>query len=242
MKTLTSLLGRFGGVLAVLAATSALAQTSPAELAREYMVRGTAAVEMAKSDRDWAAAEKEFRTATEIDPNLAAAWFNLGTTQARLNKHAEALVSLQKYLDLNPKPEDAQKVRDEIIKIKYRQERMEEEFRPGWSQIGKNADGSTVHIDKSTLKKESGNAAVQFLWDLATPATGGWGYLSMKGLIKVDCRGNRWTLLDFESFAEHMAKGKVMQSSKAMKWNPDEMWKPVQSNHWAGVIAKTVCE
>jgi plasmid stability protein len=51
--------------------------------ARKYLVRGMAAIEMAKSDEELAAAATEFKKATEISPNMATAWYNLGSVQVK---------------------------------------------------------------------------------------------------------------------------------------------------------------
>ncbi len=102
----------------------ALAQSN-AEDAHTYMVRGMAAVEMAKSNEELAAAVEEFRKATEIAPNLAPAWYNLGLAQAKIGRFKDAIVSYQKYVALAPQAKDAQKIKDEIIKLEYRLEQTE---------------------------------------------------------------------------------------------------------------------
>jgi hypothetical protein len=107
-------------------ASSALAQSDRLEAARRHMVRGGAAVEMAianKSPGDLQDAAREFRKATELAPEMALAWFNLGSVEAKLGRYAEAIAAYQRYLKLNPKAEDAQKVQDDIIKLEYQQER-----------------------------------------------------------------------------------------------------------------------
>jgi len=243
MKDIKHLVGWAIAIGVGAASFTALAQVQPAELAREYMVRGAAAIEMAKSDGDLAAAEKEFRTATEIDPTLAAAWFNLGTTQSKLKKYTDALASFQRYLNLDPKAEDAQKVRDEIIKIKYRQERMEEQSKPGWTQLGRKPDGSTIYIDRSTIKREGNRATVLHLLDLAKPPPGGWENHSVKGVIRIDCGSSRWTWVRMEAFREHMGTGELLLSSdKNGNWNPEQNWKSIASDDWPRLIANAICE
>jgi hypothetical protein len=92
--------------------------------ARKHMIRGVAAIEMAKSNAELSLAADEFRIATELDPALSAAWFNLGSVQSKLGKYTAAIQSYQRYLSLNPKAEDTQKVEDEIIKLEFRQEQV----------------------------------------------------------------------------------------------------------------------
>lgn len=98
--------------------------TGTAEDARRHMVRGMAAVEMAKSSVELEDAAEEFRMATEIAPNMAAAWFNLATLTARMNRYEEAIAAYNHYLALSPNADDASRVRDEVIKLQYRQEKI----------------------------------------------------------------------------------------------------------------------
>jgi hypothetical protein len=90
--------------------------------ARRHLVRGIAAVEMAKSDADLGLAVDEFRKATVIAPNLTEAWFNLGRVQAKMGDYAGAIDSYKHYLVLAPSGVDADKVRDEIIKMEFKNE------------------------------------------------------------------------------------------------------------------------
>ncbi|MFA6922311.1 MAG: SUMF1/EgtB/PvdO family nonheme iron enzyme [Gallionella sp.] len=100
-----------------------MAEEGPAD-ARRHMIRGVAAIEMAKSNAELTLAADEFRRATELDPSLFAAWFNLGSVQAKLGQFNEAIESYKRYLTLVPKAEDAQKVQDEMIKLEFRQEQV----------------------------------------------------------------------------------------------------------------------
>lgn len=101
--------------------------TGTPEDARRHVVRGAAAIEMAKNMDDLAVAADEFRQATEIAPEMAAAWYNLGAVLAKTGKLDEAIASYQRYLALSPGAADEQKVSDEIIKLEYRQEQMVKE-------------------------------------------------------------------------------------------------------------------
>ena len=46
--------------------------------ARRHMVRGIAAIEMARNSGELTVAADEFRRATELDPTLSSAWYNHG--------------------------------------------------------------------------------------------------------------------------------------------------------------------
>lgn len=92
------------------------------EDARKHMLRGMAAVEMAKAPEELAMAEEEFLAATDISPQLGSAWFNLAKVQTQLGRYDDAIASYRTYLAVAPGADDAQKVRDEIVKLEFRQE------------------------------------------------------------------------------------------------------------------------
>jgi len=96
--------------------------TGTPEDAQRHMLRGMVAIEMAKSQAALTLAEDEFRMATEIDPHMANAWFNLAKVQTQLGRFGEAIASYRQYLDLAPAAKDAQSVRNEIVKLEFRQE------------------------------------------------------------------------------------------------------------------------
>lgn len=90
--------------------------------ARRHLVRGAAAIEMAKTDADLALAAEEFGQATRIAPEWAFAWMNLGQVQARLGRLSEAMASYRRFLALAPEDKDAPRISDELIKLEFRQE------------------------------------------------------------------------------------------------------------------------
>jgi hypothetical protein len=89
---------------------------------RKHIIRGITAVEIAKSEADLQIAADEFRQATVIAPNYAPAWLNLGKVQGHLGQFADAASSYKRYLALAPTADDAAVIRDEIIKMEFRQE------------------------------------------------------------------------------------------------------------------------
>lgn len=101
--------------------------TGTPEDARRHLVRGAAAIEMARTVDDLALAADEFRQATEIAPDMAAAWFNLGSVLTKTGPVSDAVAAYRRYLELAPNAPDAQKVADEIIKLEFRQERVAKE-------------------------------------------------------------------------------------------------------------------
>jgi len=103
-------------------AAPVFAQTG-ADEARKHLVRGMAAVEMSKTEDGLAAAAAEFKKATEIEPNMASAWYNLGSVQSKMGQLKDAIASYRRYLILAPRADDARLVNDEIIKLEYKMER-----------------------------------------------------------------------------------------------------------------------
>ena len=55
------------------------------------------------TDEKWAAAQKNFEKALEIDPDYAAAWSNLGEVLKRQSKPAEARTAFEKAVQADPK-------------------------------------------------------------------------------------------------------------------------------------------
>ena len=110
------------GVMILLAWVSVtLADTVPEE-AQRYMARGMAAVEMAKTPKDYKLAVREFEQAAKLAPNWPDVYFNLGSIQAKAGNYGEAMRYYKRYLELAPKAPDAAKVREEIYKLEYRAE------------------------------------------------------------------------------------------------------------------------
>jgi len=131
------------------ASTSALAGNNDEE-ARKYLIRGVAAIEMAKSEKELAKAVVEFKKATELAPDMAAAWYNLGQVQVKIGQLKEAMESYRKYLALAPEAEDAKRIKDEIIKLEYRLETMERSNATGKTMEIKN-DGRFIAYDDGTV-------------------------------------------------------------------------------------------
>ena len=86
------------------------------------MARGMAAVEMAKTPKDYKRAVLEFEQAAKLAPNWPDVYFNLGSVQAKAGNYGEAMRHYKRYLELAPKAPDAAKVREEIYKLEYRAE------------------------------------------------------------------------------------------------------------------------
>jgi hypothetical protein len=110
------------GMVILLAGVSVtLAEIVPEE-ARRFMARGMAAVEMAKTPKDYERAVREFEQAAKLAPNWPDVYFNLGAVQAKAGNYGEAMRHYKRYLELAPNAPDAAKVREEIYKLEYRAE------------------------------------------------------------------------------------------------------------------------
>jgi tetratricopeptide (TPR) repeat protein len=134
----------------LLAALPSMAEETAAD-ARRHMVRGIAAIEIAKSNAELALAADEFRRATELDPALSAAWYNLGSVQAKLGQFDAAIQSYKRYLALAPKAEDAQKVEDEIIKLEFRQEQVAKSTSRSGTWIASDGTPYVLAVDGNRL-------------------------------------------------------------------------------------------
>lgn len=179
---------------AVLLPSSAIAQ----DRAHTFMVRGLAAVEMARNDDELAAAIEEFKKATEIDPTLTVAWYNMGKIQAKTGQLKDAVNSFNRYLSIAPQAEDAAKVRDEIIKLEYRIENQEkiQSLSGTWDT----ADGLKAQIDVSGSKISIRMQQITFpqsteVWmydDLLPQQTTTFDFRNSP-VLRLELRGNKLT-------------------------------------------------
>ena len=113
----------FLAALLAAGSASAAAQSVPEE-ARRYMARGIAAVETAKSAGDYVLAALEFEKAARLAPDWPDVYYSLGSVQAKMGDTASAIKSYQRYLELAPRAPDAEKVRQEMYKLEYLQDRQ----------------------------------------------------------------------------------------------------------------------
>jgi hypothetical protein len=128
--------------------------TGTEEDARRHFLRGMAALEMAKTKDDLVLAIDEFCMATQISPKMAIAWYNMGKAQEQYGIFKEAMESYRQYLANAPDAPDAQAVRDEMVKLEFRQERIEKSrFREGfWMDDEGSRYYLTVDGNNLTLK------------------------------------------------------------------------------------------
>ena len=131
------------GVMILLAWVSVTLAETVSEEAQRYMARGMAAVEMAKTPKDYERAVREFEQAAKLAPNWPDVYFNLGSVQAKAGNYGEAMRQYKRYLELAPKAPDAAKVREEIYKLEYRaEEQMVKEIK---------RDGRFIAYDNDTV-------------------------------------------------------------------------------------------
>lgn len=104
-------------------ASVSIAQAIPEE-ARRHMMRGVAAIEIAKSPADFILAAQEFEKAAKLAPNYPNIYYNLGNVQVKLGDYSSAIKSYQRYLELAPKSPDASKIKDEIYKLEFRRDQQ----------------------------------------------------------------------------------------------------------------------
>ena len=102
----------------------AMAQEVSSE-AQRHMIRGEAALEEAETETDFQDAVQEFKRATQLAPNWADAWFNLGVAQDKASDFAGAINSFKKYLALSPNASDKAVVETLVIKLEYKRDKAQ---------------------------------------------------------------------------------------------------------------------
>lgn len=110
------------GILILLVYVSLTLADTVSEEAQRFMARGFAAVEMAKTPKDYERAVREFEQAAKLEPNWPDVYFNLGSVQAKAGNYGEVMRHYKRYLELTPNAPYVAKVREEICKLEYRAE------------------------------------------------------------------------------------------------------------------------
>ena len=95
-----------------------------ADEARRYLVRGSIAIKEARTPADFDEAAKEFGRAARSAPWWADAYFNQGIANEKAGKYGDAIRSLKLYLLAAPRAQDADKVKEQIYALEYRQEKV----------------------------------------------------------------------------------------------------------------------
>lgn len=222
----------------IFSASTAFAQSERFDTARRHMLRGSAALEMAKSKEDLSAAAKEFSKAVEIAPSMADAWYNLGAVQVRLEQYAEAITSFRKYLELNPKAPDAQKVRDQIVKLEYRQERLAEERAPGWTRLV-NSDSET-YIDKSTIQVVGHERVIWTVTNEAAPNKfKGEEFNSVKWQYLFNCNTKKYRYVAGGLYSGRLAEGHAVATFTP---SPEAVWQEFSANSPLLKLFESLCE
>lgn len=129
------------------------------EQARKHLVRGMAAIEMAKTDAELAPAAAEFQKATELAPDMAAGWFNLGSVQSKMGQLKDAIASYRRYLVLAPKADDARLVNEEIIKLEYKLELAEAKVLKRDGRFIAYADGTVLDTGTNLMWASKDNGS-----------------------------------------------------------------------------------
>jgi tetratricopeptide (TPR) repeat protein len=96
--------------------------------ARRYAVRGKSAITEAKSASDFEEAAREFSKALRVAPWWAESYFNRAVAQEKAGQLNEAISSLKLYLLAAPNDPDADKVKDQIYALEYKQEKAKKEM------------------------------------------------------------------------------------------------------------------
>jgi len=86
------------------------------------MVRGAAAVKLAKDEQGFLKAAQEFKQVLLRAPWLAEGYYNLGVVLDKAGKYKEAIKNLKLYLKASPGASDVKTVQNLIYEIEYRME------------------------------------------------------------------------------------------------------------------------
>ena len=70
------------------------------------------------NEKNYRAAESRLKEATELKPDIPAAYIGLGQAQQKLGKTADARKSYEAYLQINPDSKDAEKVKKAMSELK----------------------------------------------------------------------------------------------------------------------------
>ena len=116
-------IGLLAVIFILLFGVASLSGRTAREEARRHFDRGMAAVEMAKSPEDYAAAIEEFDQAAKLAPDWPDIYYNLGLVHEKAGNLSAAIINFQKYLQLAPNASDAETVKSLINKLGYRFDR-----------------------------------------------------------------------------------------------------------------------
>jgi hypothetical protein len=97
------------------------------EEARRFSVRAQIAIKEAKSTADFDEAAREFGKALRVAPWWPDGYFNQGVAWEKAGKYTEAIRSLKFYLLAAPGAADAEKIKEQIYALEYRQEKAQKE-------------------------------------------------------------------------------------------------------------------
>jgi len=160
-----------GAVLAVHAfMLTAVNAQSVSEEALRHLARGEAAVELAKSPGDFEAAIREFQEAVRLAPTWPEPYYKLGIVQEKAGKFRDAIVSLERYLQLAPNSPETINVKKLIYKLEFKAEQVLTvpdiinaliSFK-SWKQVGK---GSGWNQSIYYITRES-DSSVRVLTDM----------------------------------------------------------------------------
>lgn len=111
-----------------------------------------------------------------------------------------------------------------------------------WSVVGKSPELSDVTVfinESSAARTETGNVEV---WVLRDAKKSRGGVRSTRSLYNIDCAGRELAVFDIYSYADQMARGKLVEISKNDDVGPrGNPWKPVRKGSSDEMIFKRVC-
>lgn len=134
------------------------------EEARRLAIRGRVAIQEAKSPSDFADAAREFGKALRLAPWWAESYYNQAIALEKAGQFDQAIQSLKWYLLAAPGAPDAEKVRDQIYALEYRQERAKKETREKAEQESRQLEEAKRQVEEAKRRDAATLASLSGRW------------------------------------------------------------------------------
>ena len=104
-----------------------------------------------------------------------------------------------------------------------------------WQQIGDATDGSTYHVEPSSLKKTSKGFQIWTLASLATPKD---GFSSARTLFEFNCKTKKHQIIDMAFYSEAMGLGTQVKNIVI----PKAVWTNTDPDSTEGAFLDYTCQ
>lgn len=166
--------------------TNDIARADVSEEAQRHFDRGTTAIEVAVSSRDFETAAKEFKEAARLAPDWSAAHYNLAMVYDKIGDMAAAVAEFRRYLELEPGAPDTKDVKSRINKLEFLLEKENEKARfpelleGTWNAYIVFCNGHRSSIRFYNWGKGQMSVELPVNWDVSRNSATGWQKLPVK--------------------------------------------------------------